>query len=109
VAKSVERVVLHGPLEVELADGSVWTIRPGPYRKGLALAVVADAAGPQTRGRKPRPGTVKLRQRLERDHRHGRLQDARYYFQWLLVEDPTVNQGVARQVVYRELRRLEAQ
>lgn len=104
---AVERIVLHGPVEVELADGSVWVLRPGPYRKGLAITALPDGHhAPAQRGRKPRPGTIKLRQRLERDLGRGRLHDAPFYFQWLLREDPTVSQAVARQVVYRELRRL---
>lgn len=105
--QTTDRVKLTGPLQIELPDGSTVEVRPGPYKKGLAVVPVSDNTGtPQVRGRgrKPRPGTVKLRAKLERDAKADRLQEPTFYFRWLLKEDETISQAVARQVVYRELR-----
>ncbi len=97
-------------MTLELLDGTFVQIRPGPYKKGLAVVPIdtdteSEARG---RGRKPRPGTVKLRQKLARDARAGRLDEPTEYFRWLVKEDETISRAVARQVVYRELRRVQA-
>ena len=99
-------------MHLELPDGSVVEVRPGPYKKGISVipVVAPEHAAPagteakSTRGRKPRPGTVKLRAKLKRDAKAGRLQDARFYYRWILKEDEGITANVARQVVYRELR-----
>lgn len=104
-----ERIPLKGPIELELQDGSVVRIQPGPYGKGVSvvpLKLKRPSAGPGSgkRGRKPRPSTVKLRQKLDRDAGRGAVRPAPEYVKWLVKEDDTISLVVARQVVYRERR-----
>lgn len=103
-----QRIQLDGAVEIELPDGSLYEVRPGPYRKGVAVVAISnktdDARSP---GRQPRAGTVKLRDKLARDAAAGRLHDAPFYYRWILKEDDTISQAVARQVVYRELKRAQ--
>lgn len=102
---SSQRLVLDHDIEVELKDGSIWRIRPGPYGKGLSIIPgPSPGEGSGQRGRKPRPGTIKLRARLEKDSQKGQLRDAAHYVKWMLKQDPDVGLATARQIVYRERR-----
>lgn len=110
---------LTAPLLLELRDGSLVRIAPGPYGKGIAVVPVAPRLGngrgkrpagaaprePGKRGRKPRPSTVKLREKLEREHKSGKLADPPTYVKWLINEDEEVGLPMARTVVYRELKK----
>lgn len=106
----IPHVELAGPVDVRLPDGSVYRIRPGPYGKGVAVALLHRTGGVARagqRGRRPRPSTLALRDRMERDHaKDGTLRPAPEYVRWLLARDRDVGLAVARQVVYRERRRL---
>lgn len=102
-----ERIKLEDSLELELPDGSVVRVQPGPYKKGISVVPLSHGtlpAGDGKRGRKPRPGTVKLRTRLAKDAEAGNVAPAKDYVKWLLAEDPEISLSVARQVVYRERR-----
>lgn len=104
-----ERIPLHGPLELELKDGSVVRVQPGPYGKGVSVVPLklmkpSAGLGSGKRGRKPRPSTVKLRKKLDRDANRGAVKPAPEYLKWLVKEDDTISLPVARQVVYRERR-----
>ncbi len=104
-----ERIQFNGPLELELQDGSIVRIQPGPYGKGVSivpLSIEKPRAGPGSgkRGRKPRASTVKLRKKLQRDFLSGSVRPAPEYVRWVTQEDPGISLAVARQVVYRERR-----
>lgn len=107
-AGMVERIALDGALELELPDGAVVRVQPGPYRKGISVVPIHHGSnasrGNGKRGRKPRPGTVKLRQKLAKDAKANKVRAAKEYVKWLLAEDPEISLSVARQVVYRERR-----
>ncbi len=110
---------LTGPLLLQLRDGSLVRVAPGPYGKGIAVVPLpgpgAAARGkrpaqdgprePGKRGRKPRASTVKLRERLEKDHKGGKLSEPPVYVKWLINEDEEVGLPMARTVVYRELKK----
>lgn len=104
----VERITLDGALELELPDGAVVRVQPGPYKKGISVVPIQHGtgapAGNGKRGRKPRPGTVKLRAKLAKDAKGNKVRPAKDYVKWLLSEDPEISLSVARQVVYRERR-----
>lgn len=104
----VERIRLEGAMELELPDGSIVRVQPGPYRKGISMVPLTGGSrsplGSGKRGRKPRPGTLKLRTKLSHDAKSGKLGPAKNYVKWLLQEDPDIQLSVARQVVYRERR-----
>jgi hypothetical protein len=108
------RIKLEDRLELELADGSVVRVQNGPYGKGIAIfqlsgASASRAKGPKTpgkRGRKPRPSTVALRQKMGDDQMSGGLKKAQQYVRWLLERDGRIGTAFARAVVYRELRAL---
>ncbi len=102
---------------LQLRDGSLVRIAPGPYGKGIAVVPIVPrsngrsprqaSSGPREpgkRGRKPRPSTVKLREKLEKDHKTGKLSDPPVYVKWLINEDEEVGLPMARTVVYRELK-----
>lgn len=106
----VERLRLDGALELDLPDGSVVRVQPGPYKRGLSVIPMTGTGGTPAvgrRGRKPRPGTVKLRNKLARDAAAGKLRAAKEYVNWLIKEDPAIALSVARQVVYRERRAVD--
>lgn len=63
------------------------TVRPGP-------------------GRPPRVGTAALRTRLEEDVRSGQVAPALEYLEWMMQQDPSIDRATARQIVYRERRRV---
>ena len=110
---------LTAPLLLQLRDGSLVRIAPGPYGKGIAVVPMGargsagrgkrdGAAGPREpgkRGRKPRPSTVKLREKLEREHKAGKLSQPPVYVKWLIDQDEEVGLPMARTVVYRELKK----
>jgi hypothetical protein len=113
---------LTSPLVLQLRDGSLVRIAPGPYGKGIAVVPILPraAAGngrrgrraasdgprePGKRGRKPRPSTVKLREKLEKDHKGGKILEPPAYVKWLINEDEEVGLPMARTVVYRELKK----
>lgn len=105
----VQQMELTGPMELLLTDGSVVRIQPGPYGKGVSVVPVSlkkptTGVGSGKRGRKPRPSTVKLRKKLDRDANRGAIKPAPEYVRWLTSEDDTISLAVARQVVYRERR-----
>ena len=110
--REVPEVDLHDQLLVRLPNGESYRLRAGPYGKGLAIVPVSGAEprpavgkGSSKRGRKPRPSTVKLRARLEKDAAAGKVKDTKTYVSWLLKQDETISLAVARQVVYRERRK----
>lgn len=103
-----ERIDVQGELELAMPDGSVYRVRPGPHGKGISLIQAARQEGSGQRGRRPRAGTVKLRQRLARDAQKGNVREAAHYVRWMLKQDPEVELATARQIVYRERRRVLA-
>lgn len=112
---------LTSPIVLQLRDGSLVRIAPGPYGKGIAVVPLlprgaaavrrgrrSAADGPREpgkRGRKPRPSTVKLREKLEKDHKGGKMLEPPAYVKWLINEDEEVGLPMARTVVYRELKK----
>lgn len=109
----VERIELKDSLEVSLPDGSLVRIRPGPYGKGIAVIPIdgKDTARVETvptggRGRRPRASTVALRDLLSTDKKDGRDRPNQEYVDWMLAQDETLSLPVARQIVYRERRRV---
>lgn len=115
MAKEVQRIELTDTIELVLGDGSVVKVRPGPYGKGISVIPVPPAppkrggvprkpGGGGPRGRKPRPSTVKLRERLAKDAAKGNVDKAPVYVKWVLSIDPDISLATARQVVYRERR-----
>ena len=112
MAKETQRIELTGNLELALPDGTVVRIRPGPYGKGISVVPLLPRApraggarpGGAKRGRKPRPSTVKLREKLARDVKADNVKAPRDYVKWLLQQDDDVGLATARQVVYRERR-----
>ncbi|MHB1261606.1 MAG: hypothetical protein ACYC2H_07800 [Thermoplasmatota archaeon] len=116
--RPVQTMPLNAPILLQLRDGSVVRIAPGPYGKGVAVVPIpqkvprnAPAAprrrGPTgaPRGRKPRPSTVALRERLEQDNKAGKLKDPPQYVKWLIEKDEEIGLPMARTVVYRELKK----
>lgn len=111
--KGSSAIRLKDPIVLELPDGSRVRVRVGPYGKGVAIVPLSDGQGaakgpsrPGQRGRRPRPGTVALREQLERDAKAGRLKDNQHYVKWILQRDEGLSLAVARQIVYRERRRV---
>lgn len=103
---------------LQLRDGSLVRIAPGPYGKGIAVVPLPARANgrgrrpagdtprePGKRGRKPRASTVALREKLEKDHKGGRISDPPVYVKWLIEKDDEVGLPMARTVVYRELKK----
>lgn len=105
MAADRQRIDVHEEIELRMPDGSVYRVRPGPHRKGIALVQATRQDRSGQRGRKPRPGTVKLRERLARDAQKGNVRDASDYVKWMVKQDPEVDLATARQIVYRERRR----
>ena len=118
MARSSSPTPLTGPLVLQLRDGSLVRIAPGPYGKGVAVVPLPSKGGarpsraasdgprePGKRGRKPRPSTVKLREKLEREHKAGKLSQPPVYVKWLIDQDEEVGLPMARTVVYRELKK----
>lgn len=116
--RQVSTVPLTGPLLLQLKDGSLVRIAPGPYGKGVAVVPIPSklprGASPAPRrrgptgaprGRKPRPSTVALRERLEKDHKAGKLLEPPQYVKWLIEKDEDIGLPMARTVVYRELKK----
>lgn len=105
-------------MDLALKDGSVFRISPGPYGKGISIVplgtVEAGAfrsavrpspvpGGP--RGRKPRPSTLDLREKLNHDNNlKSGLKTPVEYVQWLQERDPEVGVPMARTIVYREMK-----
>lgn len=115
MAKADDGVIsIKDSIVVELPDGSRMRIRPGPYGKGIAVIPLSDGqaatsgpAVPGQRGRRPRPGTVALREQLTRDAKAKRLKDNQHYVKWILARDDGLSLAVARQIVYRERRKFD--
>lgn len=118
MARQVASVPLNGPILLQLKDGSVVRISPGPYGKGVAVVPIPPKNGRNPtppprrrgptgapRGRKPRPSTVALRERLEQDNKAGKLRDPPQYVKWLIEKDEEIGLPMARTVVYRELKK----
>ena len=118
VPRATAPTPLTGPLVLQLRDGSLVRVAPGPYGKGIAvvpIAVRVNGRGrrathdgprePGKRGRKPRASTVALREKLEKDHRGGKISDPPVYVKWLIEKDEEVGLPMARTVVYRELKK----
>ncbi len=113
VADANEPIKLTDGMVVELPDGSRVRLRPGPYGKGIAIIPLGGSRkatpGPRTpgqRGRRPRPGTTALREQLARDVKSGKLKDNQHYVKWVLSRDDGLSLAVARQIVYRERRKV---
>jgi len=115
VARAASPTPLTGPLVLQLRDGSMVRIAPGPYGKGIAVVPMGVRGNGRTRragadvprepgkrGRKPRASTVALRERLERDHKSGKVSEPPVYVKWLIEKDEEVGLPMARTVVYRE-------
>ncbi len=109
-----EPIKLTDGMLIELPDGTRVRLRPGPYGKGIAIIHVASGgktpAGPRVpgqRGRRPRPGTTALREQLARDAKARKLKDNQHYVRWVLARDDGLSLAVARQIVYRERRKVE--
>ncbi len=110
MGRGVPQVDLDGQLDVSLPNGETYRLRPGPYGKGIAVIPLEKgqdrrSAATNGRGRKPRAGTLALRERLEEDHDQGGIAEPKQYVHWLMRIDPSISITVARQVVYRERRR----
>lgn len=117
MARTSAPMPLSGPLLLQLRDGSLVRIAPGPYGKGVAVVPIAGRGAPARgrrsdaprepgkRGRKPRASTVALREKLEKDHKGGKLSDPPAYVKWLIEKDTEVGLPMARTVVYRELKK----
>lgn len=112
------RIQLTDRIEVELRDGTIVRISPGPYGKGISVVPVLPRGArlpanprngvphePGKRGRKPRPSTVALRERLDSDSKAGKLREPPQYVRWLIDKDAGVGLPMARTVVYRELKK----
>ncbi len=118
MAKPRARITLVEPLDLELRDGSVVRVSPGPYGRGIAVVHLLPRGlrrGPGRppksanytsgkRGRKPRLGTVALRERLQSDSQAGRLKDPVQYVKWIIEQDTGMGLPLARTIVYREMR-----
>lgn len=108
-------MLLRGPLELELRDGSVVRVMPGPYGKGVSIVPLAPKRKPtgsrrrgptgDPRGRKPRPSTVALREKLAQDKVGDAIGTPRDYVTWLLDKDEELGRPMARTVVYREIKK----
>jgi hypothetical protein len=48
---------------------------------------------------------VALRERLEQDHKAGKLKEPPQYVKWLIEKDEEIGLPMARTVVYRELKK----
>lgn len=119
MARSDAPTALTKPVTFQLRDGSLVRIAPGPYGKGVAVVplnargqtprkAAPDAARePGKRGRKPRASTVQLREKLDKDHKGGKLLDPPTYVKWLVDRDDEVGLPMARTVVYRELKKFK--
>ena len=113
--KTSDVIQLRDPIVLELPDGNRVRVRVGPYGKGVAIVPLENGhtaspgpSRPGQRGRRPRPGTVALREQLERDAKAKRLKDNQHYVKWILQRDEGLSLAVARQIVYRERRRIGA-
>jgi hypothetical protein len=111
----VQRIELKESLEIALPDGSTAMLRPGPYGKGVSVAVRPAAAAGRTargrapgeggqRGRPPRPSTLELRAMLQADAAAGHLKSSSEYIDWLVKQEPKAKRPTLQQTVYRELR-----
>jgi hypothetical protein len=117
VPRPLTPLALNGPILLQLKDGSQVRIAPGPYGKGVAGVPLPPQSTKPTRaprprgptgaprGRKPRPSTVALREKLEKDHKAGKLLDPPQYVKWLIDKDEEIGLPMARTVVYRELKK----
>lgn len=116
VPRAASPTPLTSPIVLQLRDGSLVRIAPGPYGKGVAVVPLGgQPAGrgrrsdaprePGKRGRKPRPSTVWLREKLEKDHKAGKLSPPPVYVKQLIDKDEEVGLPMARTVVYRELKK----
>lgn len=116
--RPVQTLPLNAPILLQLRDGSVVRIAPGPYGKGVAVVPIQQKVsrnGPAAprrrgptgapRGRKPRASTVALRERLEQDSKGGKLKEPPQYVKWLIEKDEEIGLPMARTVVYRELKK----
>lgn len=68
------------------------------------VAATPSVREPGKRGRKPRPSTIALRERLDVDHKAGKLRDPPTYVKWLIDRDDDIGLPMARTIVYRELK-----
>ncbi len=107
-----EAVEVTKSLDLVMPDGLTYRVRPGPYGKGISVTpivpkVQATPHTPGPRGRPPRASTVRLRKILQADADSHQLKPAKEYVDWLLRNDSTIGVQVARQVVYRERRRVQ--
>ena len=112
-----QTLALNGPILLQLRDGSTVRVQPGPYGKGVAVVPIPQkqvrvAGAPRRkgptgapRGRRPRPSTVALREKLEQDHKAGKMKDPPQYVKWLIEKDEDIGLPMARTVVYRELKK----
>lgn len=117
MARAASPTPLTTPIVLQLRDGSLVRIAPGPYGKGIAVVPLPGRGAaskraardaprePGKRGRKPRASTVWLRERLERDHKSGKLSEPPVYVKQLIDKDEEVGLPMARTVVYRELKK----
>ncbi len=116
MTSQLQRIELTDNLELVLPDGSAVRVRPGPYGKGISVIPVlprlprtpstrrGPSSGGGKRGRKPRASTVKLREKLAKDHGTGGVKEPKSYVKWLIQQDTDISLATARQVVYRERR-----
>jgi hypothetical protein len=118
VSSSRSRIPLNDGIEFILRDGSVVRIAPGPYGKGISILPLPSRGAKPTppsanghegaaakRGRKPRPSTSALREKLAKESETGGLNDPPHYVQWLLEQDAEVGLAMARTIVYREMKK----
>ena len=92
------------------AEGYVrrgFAVVPIPQKASRAAPAAPRRRGPTgaPRGRKPRPSTVALRERLETDNKAGKLKEPPQYVKWLIEKDEEIGLPMARTVVYRELKK----
>lgn len=100
---SDEPLALEGPVLLRLPSGDLYRLTPS--RGGLSIRHVT-ATRSEGPGRPPRAGTHALRARLTEDAKKGSLRSSREYVNWMVKQDPGIALPTARQIVYRERRRL---
>lgn len=97
------------PFKVAMPDGMVYLIQPGKRSRGIQVQVVREmeaSSDAPALGRKPSKAALLLRSRLNDDARAGKLGEATDYVVWVMGHQDDLSLQNARNLVYRELRRV---